>query len=112
MESELVPIVNGNSLSAGRIILPTVIARAGERASRRFIEFFTANIRNPNTRAAYTQAVNQFMAWCDQYGLTLEILEPVAIAAYIEWLITRRSAPTVIGRVKAASKGRVQKQPF
>jgi hypothetical protein len=29
---------------------PAVIAAAGERASYRFLEFFTANIRNPHTR--------------------------------------------------------------
>ncbi len=29
------------------------IQDAGEAASKRFIEFFTANIRNPNTRKAY-----------------------------------------------------------
>jgi hypothetical protein len=27
--------------------------RSGERASRRFIEFFTANIRNRNTRILF-----------------------------------------------------------
>jgi hypothetical protein len=30
----------------------TLIAAAGERAQERFIEFFTANIRNRNTRRA------------------------------------------------------------
>jgi len=30
--------------------LPAIISAAGERASFRFIEFFTANIRNSNTR--------------------------------------------------------------
>jgi hypothetical protein len=29
---------------------PAVIAAAGEGASYRFLEFFTANIRNPHTR--------------------------------------------------------------
>ena len=29
--------------------LPAIIMDAGEQASKRFIEFFTANIRNPNT---------------------------------------------------------------
>jgi hypothetical protein len=33
-------------------MLATLIADAGERASRRFIDFFTANIRNRNTREA------------------------------------------------------------
>jgi hypothetical protein len=40
--------------------LPAIIRARGERASRRFIEFFTANIRNRNTRAAYTCAIKQF----------------------------------------------------
>ena len=31
---------------------PALIAADGERASYRFFEFFTANIRNPNTRRA------------------------------------------------------------
>ena len=41
---------------AGIEMLPAVIAALGERAGRRFIEFFTANIRNPNTRKAYYRA--------------------------------------------------------
>jgi hypothetical protein len=31
---------------------------AGKRASRRFLEFFTVNIRNKNTRAAYGRALS------------------------------------------------------
>jgi hypothetical protein len=34
--------------------VPAIIADAGDGAAKRFLEFFTANIRNPNTRAAYT----------------------------------------------------------
>jgi hypothetical protein len=30
--------------------VPAIIANAGKRAARRFVEFFTANIQNPNTR--------------------------------------------------------------
>ena len=37
---------------AGRTF-PSVIFQAGPDATRRFVEFFTANFRNPNTRAAY-----------------------------------------------------------
>ena len=32
---------------------PALVAASGERASYRFFEFFTANIRNPHTRRAY-----------------------------------------------------------
>ena len=45
--------------------LPAIIRTEGERASHRFIEFFTATIRNRNTRAAYARAVKQFFDWCD-----------------------------------------------
>jgi hypothetical protein len=52
MSHELVPIPSRNLGRAGFERLPAAIARAGEKAAWRFIEFFTANIRNKNTRAA------------------------------------------------------------
>jgi integrase/recombinase XerD len=64
--------------------LPTLIVQAGDQASRRFIEFFAANIRNRNTREAYARAVGQFLAWCDERRLRLDTISPTAIAAYIE----------------------------
>ncbi len=79
----------------GLDVLPVIIAQAGRNASRRFIEFFTANIRNRNTRQAYAQAVAQFFDWCERRSLRLETIEPVAVAAYIETLLANRSAPTV-----------------
>lgn len=48
-----------NSLSiagVGEVVLPATIMREGKRAASRYVEFFTANIRNPNTRAAYARA--------------------------------------------------------
>jgi hypothetical protein len=35
---------------------PTIVAAVGERASYRFLEFFTDNIRNPKTRRTYARA--------------------------------------------------------
>ena len=49
-------------------IVPAPTAAAGERASRRFLEFFAANIRNPHTRRAYGHAVEEFLAWCAEHG--------------------------------------------
>jgi integrase/recombinase XerD len=43
--------------------LPALIAGAGERAAWRFLEFFTVNIRNANTRAAYARAAAVFLQW-------------------------------------------------
>jgi site-specific recombinase XerD len=64
--------------------LPAVIAVAGERASRRFVEFFTANIRNRNTRMAYMRALGPFLSWCEARGLSLRDIQPVHVAAYVE----------------------------
>ncbi len=58
-----------------------------ERTSRPFIEFFTASIRNPNTRTSYARAVKQFFDWCDARDLGLDDIEPIAISAYIELLV-------------------------
>jgi len=40
----------------------TLVGASGERASYRFFEFFTANIRNPHTRRAYARAAGQYVA--------------------------------------------------
>ena len=65
--------------------VPTLVGRAGESASKRFLEFFVAQYRNPNTREAYARAVGRFLAWCEDQGLPeLEYIEPLHVAAYIE----------------------------
>jgi integrase/recombinase XerD len=74
--------------------LPALITIAGERTAWRFVEFFTATIRNPHTREAYARAVSRFLAWCEGRGLRdLRALTPVVVAAYIEQL--PGSKPTV-----------------
>jgi site-specific recombinase XerD len=75
--------------------IPVVVANAGDRAARRFFEFFTANIRNPNTRAAYHLATCRFFAWCQGRGLPLERIRPTHVAAFIEELGCTHSRPSV-----------------
>jgi integrase/recombinase XerD len=77
----------------GLDLLPAMIAGAGEGASRRFIEFFTANIRNKNTRMAYMRALVPFFEWCESRGVGLHDVQPVHVAAYVEQ--HTGSAPTV-----------------
>ncbi len=72
-----------------------LVRAAGERASRRFIEFFTASIRNRNTRAAYARAVKRFFDWCDECRLELREIEPITVAAYVEQLGGTVAKPTV-----------------
>src|SRR6266852_7915691 len=76
-------------------IVPAFIADGGERAGYAFVDFFTAQIRNPNTRAAYAVAVRAFCAWCDVQRLTLRTLRTHHVAAYVELLGRRYSAPSV-----------------
>ncbi|MFQ5786780.1 MAG: tyrosine-type recombinase/integrase [Thermodesulfobacteriota bacterium] len=65
-------------------ILPTIIVELGDHASRRFLEFFTANIRNINTRKAYAKAIANFLSWCENRGIQFKGIEPITVAAYIE----------------------------
>jgi site-specific recombinase XerD len=76
-------------------ILPALIADAGKPAAWRYIEFFTANIRNPNTRRAYARACSKFFGWCEDHGLTLTTIRPFDVATYIEALKQTHSAPAV-----------------
>src|ERR1700738_651811 len=97
MNSERLPVPSRRELTrAGFDQLPTPIVRAGEHARWRFVEFFTSNIRNKNTRAAYAQAISQFFVWSELRGVReLHDVRPIVISSYVEELQTTRSAPTV-----------------
>lgn len=95
--TELAPVV----APAGRVAVvhgqtvPALFAPT-QAAGQRFVEFFTANIRNPNTRKAYARAATDFSAWCGEHGLAdLTMIGPVHVAAYVETLQARLSAPSV-----------------
>ena len=92
--SQLIPIVADRA--------PALVAASGERASYRFFEFFTAQIRNPHTRRAYARAAQEFFAWLEAHGvMQLSAIESVHVAAYIEQLQKARSAPTAKLRLAA-----------
>lgn len=81
---------------------PALIAAAGDRAAYRFLEFFTAQIRNPNTRRAYAKAVGEFCAWLDGHGVpSIGAVSSIHVAAYVEELGRRYTAPTVKQRLAA-----------
>jgi site-specific recombinase XerD len=90
------PVIHRKKVAlVGSIALPSIIVTAGQRTATRFVEFFTATIRNKNTRTAYAFAVTNFFRWCEKRRLSLERIDSVAVAAYIESLSKTRSAPTV-----------------
>jgi site-specific recombinase XerD len=66
------------------------------RTAKGFVDFFSANIRNRNTRIAYFKAARGFSDWCQNHGLNdLAQLQTVHVASYIEELQLNHSAPTV-----------------
>jgi site-specific recombinase XerD len=73
----------------------TITTDAGDHAAWRYIDFFTANIRNPNTRRAYARACSRFFAWCETRGRTLGTIRPIDVSAYIEVRQQTHSAPDV-----------------
>jgi site-specific recombinase XerD len=86
----LIPVGRESTISLPKLFAPD------KNAARRFVEFFTANIRNRNTRTAYAFAASEFASWCALNRLTeLRDIEPVHVAAYIESLQTRLAAPSV-----------------
>jgi len=93
-------------LAAGDISLPAIIHDAGEKAGWRFIDFFTATIRNPNTREAYFRAVWRFFDWCNVQGVTeLRTVRPMIVAGYVEAMLAGgMSRPTVKQHLAAIRK--------
>ena len=75
--------------------IPPLLTAAGTKAVKRYMEFFAAHIRNRNTRHTYRRGVDDFLAWCDDRRLSLKDIEPIAVAAYVEYLGTVYSKPTV-----------------
>lgn len=94
------PIPRGSAVVSRPVqsgfVLPTLIGDAGPKAQKRFVEFFTAQIRNAHTRKAYATAIGQFCDWMfTRVNLPLEAIETIHVATYIEDLGHRVSRPTV-----------------
>ncbi|MEM9753003.1 MAG: tyrosine-type recombinase/integrase, partial [Planctomycetota bacterium] len=75
--------------------VPAVIAEVGPDAATSFVEFFAAQIRNRNTRAAYLRNAVRFLTWVERRGLALPRVTTLHVAAYIERLGGTHSAPSV-----------------
>jgi site-specific recombinase XerD len=85
--------------AAARAKVPALYA-PNLAAAKRFIEYFTANIRNVNTRRAYLHAVREFADWCAPQGFhEIVDIEPLHVAAYIEQLTDRLAKPSVKRRI-------------
>ena len=97
MSDQLPAIIQPGALTSpsDTYIVPALIADAGDAAGWRYVEFFTANIRNPHTRRAYARACGRFFAWSEQRGLTLTAIRPSDVAAWVKELQEKPGAPGV-----------------
>ncbi len=98
------PLVNLIVAAVGAVLVYLLkynLDKRGE-ARERFLEFFTAQIRNPHTRRAYARAATEFFDWLQAKGVTqLTAIKCVHVATYIEQLQRARSAPTAKLRLAA-----------
>lgn len=86
MTTEILALYQSPDIAKSDTTLPAVFLQT-EASWQRFFEFFTANIRNRNTRRAYYKAACRFSEWCEGRGLhELPQVKPPHVAAYIEML--------------------------
>ncbi|MGO7360231.1 site-specific integrase [Rhizobium ruizarguesonis] len=84
--------------------VPNVVVAyfAAPNARDRFLDFFTAQIRNVNTRRAYAKAAVEFLSWCELQGAApLESITPIHVAGWIEELTKSHAAPAAKQRLAA-----------
>jgi integrase/recombinase XerD len=90
------------------LAVPSMVANAGNRAAKRFLDFFAASIENDNTRLAYYRAVCSFFAWLEQHGIgELPDIEPFQVAAYLKALQVSDAGNLAV-TLRAASKPTVK----
>jgi site-specific recombinase XerD len=91
-----------NQLTKINHVSPPMVAAAGERASYRFLEFFTARIRNPHTRRSYGRAVGDFLGWLEGRGIhDIRQVNSFIVAGWVEEMQREHPAPTVKQRLAA-----------
>ena len=82
--------------------VPAIVADTHPNAAEKFLEFFFASIRNPNTRAAYANAVRDFLESAfAASAVTLNDIRPLHVAGYIEDAQNRFEPATVKLRLAA-----------
>ncbi len=77
-------------------LLPAPLFTQTPKATRRVLEFFTAQINNDHTRKAYLNATRRFAAWSETHGLQkLVDVQAFHVAAFVMELQGQFSPPTV-----------------
>jgi site-specific recombinase XerD len=72
---------------APAVVVPALVAAAGDDAARHFVNFFIASIRNRHTRRSYARQATHFLSWCQSAGLEdVRAVRTEHVAAYVELL--------------------------
>src|SRR5262245_6862082 len=76
--------------------VPSLVMSPGPHGAYRFLEFFAAHIRTPNTRAAYFRDACAFFLWCQRRKIR-ELSESRShhVAGYVEQLGKTHAPPSV-----------------
>ncbi|MGO7960581.1 hypothetical protein [Rhizobium leguminosarum] len=75
--------------------LPAMVEALPESGRLKFLEFFTAQIRNANTGRSYTKTAVEFLRWCDDSGArSLDAITPIHVPGWVEQLTRSHAAPT------------------
>lgn len=78
------------------LALPNLITREGERTTKRFLEFFTANIRNKNTRSAYVRSVSRFLDWWVKPNKGTKSPTRISTTPHLHWTLRGFSPPVFL----------------
>jgi integrase/recombinase XerD len=97
MTQELATTTPADTLASGGsgFTLPATIADHGDKAAERFFTFFTDQIPNANTRAAYYRNAMRFFAWTGKKRLSLNAIKSYHVSAYLAELAVEHATPTV-----------------
>jgi site-specific recombinase XerC len=84
MEGKVVPAMGREVAVVGERPGPSaIVTAAGKVAVFAYAEFFGAEIESPHTYRAYRRAVDRFLVWCAERGVTLTQVSPVVVGEYI-----------------------------
>lgn len=84
------------TVSPSPAALPAALFAPTEKAAKRVLEFFTAQINNDHTRKSYLNATRRFADWCDRNSIReLVDVEPFHVAAFVKELQGQFAPPTV-----------------
>jgi site-specific recombinase XerD len=93
--SKAVATLNAAEAFGHAIVVPALVADAGDKAAKRFANFF-GSISNDNTRAAYRRACASFFTWCEANDIDeLVAIEPFHVNAYLKGMEAGFEKPTI-----------------